>query len=103
MQKVVLSLEYRCFPIWLYDDSGGVIDNDLLPELRENKELCELLKTMQKRYDALFIDTPIEFAYIGFQSAEEKQEFANLIEKAVKQVTIALAGHYEIENRIHLD
>ena len=103
MQKISLALEYHCLPLWLYDDNDELIDNTFPPEVQKNKELCELLNTIQKRYDALFIDTPIEFAYIGFQNDNEKQAFANLIEKALEQLSIILEGHYEIENQFELD
>ena len=43
MNTLEYSLEYHCYPIWNYDESGELVDNDLPDELRDDEELDSLL------------------------------------------------------------
>lgn len=32
-------LDYQCYPIWIYDENGDFIDNDLVEEIKKIKKL----------------------------------------------------------------
>lgn len=97
---LVWSLEYGCYPVWIIADNGETEANDV-PLAWENRELIDaILSDIQKKYDALFVNTPQEFRYIGFQSAEEKRLFILKLNTAMALVERTNAGQYPIENRI---
>lgn len=43
MKKIKVQLEYRCFPIWLYDENGNLIDNDFPASLIGDPEIDPIL------------------------------------------------------------
>jgi len=91
MHTLKLSLEYKCFPIWHYDESGELVDNDLPQELLVDKELDTLLVNLQSTFDSMFVDTPTEFRPLDFKSDEEKLKF----NAEVKYILDWLKKHYE--------
>ena len=91
-----LMLEYRCYPVWLYDEAGNIIDTLLPEELRDDVELDSKFDDLQARYDALFINNNHEFAYIGFKTEEEKRIFIKDWEYAVSELRKKTQGRYEI-------
>lgn len=102
INKIRLMLDYQCYPVWLYDDDGDVIDTLLPEELREDKELDEKFDDLQSRYDALFIDNGQEFKYIGFSSDKQKQDFLVDWDKAKFDLEIKVNGKYPIIDDIGL-
>ncbi len=44
MKKIKVQLEYKCYPVWLYDADGTVEDTALPPELAGEHELDEKFK-----------------------------------------------------------
>ena len=95
-----LMLDYKCYPVWLYDDAGNIIDTLLPEELRSDIELDSKFDDLQARYDALFIDNEHEFSYVGFKSDEEKESFINDWNCAVQELSEKTAGKYTIINEI---
>lgn len=83
MNTLKYSLEYRCYPIWNYDESGELIDNDLPDELRDDEELDSLLLKIQEIFDGLFTDTPKEFSSHGFMNEAERSNFLSLLFSSV--------------------
>ena len=79
MNTLRYSLEYRCYPIWNYDESGELVDNDLPDELRDDEELDSLLLKIQEIFDGLFTDTPKEFSSHGFKNEAQRSSFLSLL------------------------
>lgn len=102
MKKIKLLLEYKCFPIWIYDENGELIDNDSPDELRNNKNIDDKLVLLQEKYDGLFLDDGIEYKYIGFKNNEEKNNFETLINEVYLEIINIIIDEYEIENSIML-
>lgn len=75
MKKIAVNFEYGCYPLWIYGESGRLIDTGLPMELQEDKVLDKLFISLQHDFDKLFIDTPAEFRYIGFENEREKKIF----------------------------
>lgn len=34
MKKIKILLDYHCYPLWVYNEHGELIDNDIVDELR---------------------------------------------------------------------
>ena len=92
-------LDYKCYPVWLYDENDDIIDT-LLPEELRNTELDAKFDDLQARYDALFINNKREFTFIGFSSAEEKSKFLFDWQNAFDELVGAVGSLYQISNEI---
>ena len=100
VKSIRLLLEYGCYPVWLYDEEGGVIDTRLPDELRNDTELDAKLTELQERYEALFVNNEIEFSYIGFKSSDEETAFNTDMLNAIRELKEKLDGKYEIVDDI---
>lgn len=47
MGAIRIQLEYKCYPVWLYDDEGLVEDTALPPEPSDDRELDERLRSLE--------------------------------------------------------
>ena len=88
--------EYLCFPVWLHDEKGRIIDDALPEELLGDESLKRQFDALRKEFDALFIDDGQVFDYRGFRSEEEKQSFIQKWRAAVAELTEKTHGRYEI-------
>ena len=95
-----LMLEYKCYPVWLYDENDNIIDTLLPEELRNDAKLDLKFDDLQARYDALFIDNEHEFSFVGFKTIEEKNSFINDWNSAIQELTEKTEGKYTIINDI---
>ena len=96
IKKIRVMLDYGCYPIWLYNEDGDLIDTLLPDELRENKELDLKFDNLQERYEALFINNSREFSFVGFKTEEEKKKFISDWKQAIHDLENATTGKYEI-------
>lgn len=97
MNTLKYSLEYSCYPIWNYDESGELIDNDLPDELRSDKELDSLLLKIQEIFDSLFTDTAKEFSSHGFKTESDRQAFLTLLLSSVRLLKDRYGSKYLID------
>ena len=49
MNTVKINLEYGCFPVWVYDSEGNLVDNDFPEYLMEDEELESAWKLLQSK------------------------------------------------------
>ena len=103
LKKIRLLLEYGCYPVWLYDENGDVIDTLLPEELRGDSALDSKFDDLQARYDSLFIDNPHEFSFVGFKSEAERKKFISDWEAAVHNLVKKINGKYVIQNDVRVD
>lgn len=99
MRKIKVYLDYHCYPIWVYNDNGELIDNNLPEELINDNEVDEAFTKIQDTYDSLFIDNSTEFEYKGFNTEDEKKEFLKMIESAINIIKAKLGETYIVENK----
>ncbi len=99
MLKIKIYLDYRCFPVWIYNN-GELISNDLPKELSEDKEVDNAFVEIQNIYDSLFLNNSTEFKYIGFSSESDKQRYIKMIDDAVSLIEAKLGDSYAIEKKI---
>lgn len=97
MKKIKISLEYKCFPVWIYDEDNKLIDNDLPSELIGDPEIDPLFVHIQDVFDSLFLNDKKEFKYIGFKTAEQRQLFLEEVSSSVRLLTNKLGSEYMIE------
>ena len=97
-----LLLEFGHEPLWWYDSDSDVIDVGLIPEWEEDIELNDIMYQLSDAYDALFINTKHEFAYVGFKTDEQKLSFLKLADLFATKVYEKNAGKYKIVNDLKL-
>ncbi len=95
-----IMLEYRCYPVWLYDEDENIVDTLLPEELRSDSDLDSKFDSLQARYDALFVNNAHEFDFIGFKNEAAKAEFLEDWEKAITELREKTQGRYEIIDEI---
>lgn len=95
-------LDYHCYPVWLYDEDGYVVDTLLPEELRDDAELDAKFDDLQARYDALYVDNEHEFYFKGFNSEEDKQQFLEDWRLAILELQEKSKGKYEIVDDIKM-
>lgn len=100
MKKIKTYLDYHCFPVWVYNDNGELINNDLPKELSEDKEVDDAFVEIQNIYDGLFLDNSTEFKYIGFSSESDRKRYLKMIDDAVNLITSKLSDSYVIEKKV---
>lgn len=100
VKKIRIMLDYKCYPVWLYDENGDIIDTLLPEELRDDADLDSKFDELQDRYEALFIDDGKRFEYIGFGSEAEKASFLHDWGIAVSELTQKAGDKYIIIDEI---
>ena len=94
MKTIRYCFEYRSCPVWTYDDDGNIEYADMPEEWETNLELINRLKRISSMYDACFVDTDKEFAFLGFVTREAQKEFIKLVEQTRAELQALCAGCY---------
>lgn len=102
MKKLKMKLEYRCFPIWIYDENNDLITNDLPDILINDLEIDPLCVKLQEEFDALYLDSNIEFKYGGFENEDIKVQFVSSINNIESILHKKVGSDYEIINEISM-
>lgn len=102
MKKLKIKLEYKCFPIWIYDESNELITNNLPDILINDLEIDPFCVKVQEEFDALYLDSNIEFKYIGFENEDIKVQFVSSIHNIESMLHKKIGSDYEIINEISL-
>jgi len=100
MKKVRFSLDYHCYPIWIVDEVGVLIQNGLPIELAQDEESVTLINGICEVYDSLFENSEYVFEYVGFESEENKRVFIDKLRKLIDLVKNKVGQKYIIENKI---
>lgn len=98
MKKIVLSFEYRCLPIWIYEDND--LYDDLPPEWENEKEFIKILLEAKNLYASAFLNTNKEFTFVGFKNKDDLKRMNSLLEKIRKFISKNLPEGYEFEDRV---
>ena len=102
MKKIKLMLEYRCFPIWIYDENRNLIDNDIPNEMND-KKINSICTEIQEQYDLLFVDNEKEFKHIGFHDENSKNEFVKKVMKIEEMLKEKAGKCFLIENAVNVN
>lgn len=101
-KEVRLMLDYQCYPIWIYDENGNFINNDLIDEIEEDDNVIAMLEELQDIFDSLYLDNEDEFKYIGFVSKEDKRSFEERANQVYNKLCNLLSEKYIINNMINI-
>ncbi len=99
-KEIRLMLDYQCYPIWIYDENGDFIDNDLMEEIRKDDKLVAILEELQNEFDALYLNNQEEFKYIGFNSEIDKQRFEEMVYQVHNMLSNLLSEKYIVKNMV---
>jgi hypothetical protein len=86
--------------MWVYDENGELLDNDLVEELKSEKDIDEKLMEIQRVHNSLFIDDSITFEYNGFTDDSIRTSYIEKIEDVFILLKEKLGERYIIENDI---
>src|SRR5699024_8926200 len=100
MKKIKVFLEYQCFPMWVYNENGLLVENDLDEELKDDSEIDNMFVEIQSIYDGLYEDNVVSFEYIGFTSEIEKEAFIQKVENVISLVKDRVGDKYLIEKNL---
>jgi hypothetical protein len=103
MEKIKIKFEYKCFPVWLYDESDNFIENDLPSILVGDIDIDSIFVKLQNEFDSLFKDDGIKFKYIGFNHAISKNEFSKKLDDAIELLQKKVGEKYTIENCLNIE
>ena len=84
--------------MWLCDEDGFLVSEDIVDELKDDTWLRRELDEIQQIYNSLFIDTKIEFSYVGFSTKEEEQNYLLRLQNVSRYVMEHLKGKYAIRD-----
>lgn len=98
MRIVKIKLEYKCFPVWIYDENNELLENDLPPYLIGHRDIDPEFVRIQEVYNGLFLDNETEFKYIGFKDAEKREQFLKELFSAIELLKSKLTDEYIIED-----
>ena len=98
METIKLFNDYGTYPIWIYNEQGELLDNDLPSELIDIEEAIILRDKITDEYMQLFINDEHEFKFIGFKSNEDKEKFINLTNKFETYLKEKVGDKYIIIN-----
>jgi hypothetical protein len=85
MKTIKIELEYKCYPIWLYDENGDLLDNAIVQELADEIDIVNALDKVQDLFNQLFEDTEIVFQFKGFS-------------ETVAMIKSKIGSVYKVEN-----
>jgi len=100
MKKIRIMMDYQCYPMWVYNEQGELVCNDLISELKNVTEIEELLNDIQTSYDNLFIDNEVQFEYKGFEDAEAKGDFLSKVSSVIQLIKLKTGDKYIVENKV---
>jgi len=101
-EKIKLYLEYQCYPMWIYDENGELVDNNIASELMNEQSIVKALDAIQETYDNLFEDNEVSFEFKGFAQEQDREHFLRLVSETANSIESKLSDNYKVENKIIL-
>lgn len=102
MKVIRIKLEYGCFPVWIHNENGELIDNDLPSYLIDDIEIDSTFVHIQETFDSLYLNNEKEFRYIGFRDQEKREFFCKELFCAINLLKGKLNGEYTIDENFNL-
>ena len=99
-KEIRLMFDYQCYPIWIYDENGNFIDNDLVEHIENDDEIVAMLEELQHQFDSLYLDSKEEFRYVGFASEEDRKNFERNVLKVYSNLCTLLDEKYIVKNMV---
>lgn len=103
MKKIVLALEYGTNNIFIYDENGEELDEDLPEESQNDRELASLMDDIRRKYKAACEDDTGQFEYWIDTLREDKlggmDSFISELKRFAELVKERLGDRYEIVDK----
>ncbi len=96
MKAIKFMLEYKCYPLWLYDDNGIPVGNDIPQELKSDVEFKSLIEEISREFDKLYRDDSEAFEYIGFSDDISKRAFFRKVDKCIDIIKRKVGKIYKV-------
>ena len=94
--RLLLGLEFGSYPLWELTEDDFIVDNILAKDLGLSIEIADKIDKLNELYHSLFINTDIEFAYIGNEKPEIEEEVKRLNEEEAKEIKTELKTDDEL-------
>ena len=102
-KRIMMSLEYGCFPLWVYDEDGDLVNNGMPEELQDDGKLIGRLESLAEEFDHLFIDTKQEFRYVGFSDKQKKQDFIRRETEIWNEICEKVGNNYRLVSFLEIE
>lgn len=100
MKIIKIKFEYGCFPVWIYNESKELIENDLPSYLIGDSDIDPKFVSMQKTYDNLYLNDGKEFKYVGFDQEVKRDRFFKELLLTVRLLKNKLNDDYIVEDNM---
>lgn len=100
MKTLKIILEYKCYPVWIYDEDGDIEDSYLPDDLLGDEELKSLFDSIQERFNNLYLDENGEEDFWSdndFKTEKDEKQFYDDLDRAVKLLKERYSDKYIIE------
>ena len=101
-KEIRLMFDYQCYPIWIYDENGKFIDNDLVEEIEKDENMGARLEELQDVFDSLYLNNKEAFKYIGFTSDDERKKFIENVLQVYNELCTLLTEKYIVKNMVDI-
>ncbi|KGX88009.1 hypothetical protein [Pontibacillus litoralis] len=100
MKTIEIFLDYGCYPMWIFNEQGELVDNDLVEELEADGEIDKMLLEIQKKYDELFEDNAVNFEFKGFKDENDRMKFLRNVESTITLLKEKIGDKYLVDNKV---
>ena len=101
-KEIRLMFDYQCYPIWIYDENGEFIDNDLVEQIENDENMVTMLEKLQDMFDSLYVNNKEEFRYIGFASNDDRKVFEENLIQVYNNLCTLLSEEYIVKNMVDI-
>lgn len=101
-KEIRLMFDYQCYPIWIYDENGKFIDNDLVEQIENDENMVTMLEKLQDMFDSLYVNNKEEFRYIGFASNDDRKVFEENLIQVYNNLCTLLSEEYIVKNMVDI-
>ena len=103
MKIIKLCLDYKCYPIFIREEHKAEEDNNLPEEDENDPILLPLMKDIQQKYDACFINNEREFEGKPFKTKEEAEAFIEELKEFSRLIKERYGKDYIIKDKFPED
>ena len=95
--------EYGAYPLWINTtNEEGIPEPEAPVELDDCPDILANLDRIEDIYNSLFINNEIEFAWKGFDTQDEFEEYKALVLETLAMLHERLDGLYKIEDHTNV-
>ena len=100
MKRIIIKLEYKCYPLWIYNENGELLDNNLPSELIGDEAINMLCDKIQEVFDGLYKNNELVFKYCGFKNSRDKEKFKKMVLDMKNMIKKKVINYYIVEEDV---